>query len=97
MISFYSPQINSPTFPVTFSFTNVNIKKLNPKTYADLRFKAVEVYDKDGNLFNKYVTLTQASRSLGLTSGKIKYHYNRVNHSLAECFVQRLKKICVLR
>lgn len=41
MISFYSPQINSSTFPVTFSFTNVNIQELNPKTYTDLRFKAV--------------------------------------------------------
>jgi hypothetical protein len=78
IISHLKPEINDINTAVSYTFVSIDIENYNPP--LGLNSHSISVYDKEGNLFNEYLSINKAKSALGLSEYDIRWNRNRLNH-----------------
>jgi hypothetical protein len=73
VISYLKPDINDINTAVSYTFVSIEIENYNPTTYGlGLNSHSISVFDKEGNLFNEYLSINKAKSALGFSEHDIR-------------------------
>jgi len=64
VIHYFKPSINDIKTPVSFTFSNINIKTYTPSKWDSSH--PIIAYYESGELFNRYSSINRASLALGI-------------------------------
>ena len=70
IISYIKPEINDLKIAVSYTFASIDIENYNPS--FGLNSHSISVYDKEGNLYNEYLSINKAKSALGLNEYEIR-------------------------
>lgn len=79
VISFIKPEINDVDTAVSFTFSSIDLNNYTPPQNK-FQSHSISVYDKNGNLFNNYESINQATKALGIKDHNIRWSRNRENY-----------------